>query len=429
MTSIPQLYQQFLACTGACTDSRKVLPNSMFFALRGEQFNGNTFALQALQQGAAWAVVDEDVDAGEARCIRVPSVLQVLQDLAALHRRELNIPIVAITGTNGKTTTKELASAVLARKLRVASTQGNLNNHIGVPLTLLGMDASVQLGVVEMGANHPLEIAALCRIAQPNAGLITNVGVAHLEGFGSLDGVKKTKGELYDYLAQHGGTAFCNSDSSDLLQMLRASGVQQVVSYGLRECGVQVDGSPSSSPFLRLQMGNGEAWQTQLVGSYNAANVLAAIALGRYYGVAEADIRHAVENYAPQNNRSQLLQTPANTIIVDAYNANPSSMEASIASFVQLKADNKFLILGDMLELGESSLSEHRRVVQQLQHHHLHDAMLVGEQFSQVASPHYATFADVDALNRHLAEHRIAGRVILIKGSHGVHLERVVEGL
>ncbi|MDR1343674.1 MAG: UDP-N-acetylmuramoyl-tripeptide--D-alanyl-D-alanine ligase [Prevotellaceae bacterium] len=436
MQSIAQLHGMFLASTGVCTDSRKVFRGCIFFALKGSSFNGNAYAAAALEQGAAYAVVDEEIDeeidedvAESALYVKVESALETLQQLAAYHRRYLNQPIVAVTGTNGKTTTKELLVAVLSRKLRVAATQGNLNNHIGVPLTLLSMGKDTQLGVVEMGANHLGEIADLCSIAQPNAGLITNVGKAHLEGFGSLDGVKKAKGELYACLAQRQGQVFYLSDSADLKDMLQAHGVKRPIAYGLRENGVCVDAGSSSNPFLCLRMANGDTWQTKLVGSYNAANVLAAAAVGRYFGVAEEDIREAVESYEPQNHRSQLLQTARNTVIVDAYNANPTSMAAAVCNFAQLSADSKLLILGDMLELGENTQSEHANILSLLRQQKLTNAYLVGDSFRSVVEKPFLNFADSTALCEFLKNSRVERQLILLKGSRGVQLEKALEYL
>ncbi len=424
--NIAQLHQLFLASAGVSTDSRNIAPSCLFFALKGDNFNGNSYAASALQQGASYAVVDEEVPAPAGRAIRVGSVLQTLQELATFHRRYLGLPIFAITGTNGKTTTKELLTAVLAQQFRTVATQGNLNNHIGVPLTLLAMKKDTQIGVVEMGANHPLEIAALCRIAEPNAGLITNVGKAHLEGFGSFEGVKKTKAELYDYLARHGGQVFALSDSDDLLQMLYRHDVQNVKMYGLKECEVSVEPSTDSNPFLSLRMVNGALWQTKLVGGYNAPNVLAAITVGRYFGVEEDKIRRAIEEYTPQNNRSQLVKTAANTVVMDAYNANPTSMAAAVTNFAALRSDKKMLILGDMLELGKDALVEHQKVVELLGRLKFEKAFLVGENFCEAAKNSlYLTFTDSEALCRYLQKEPPAGYAILVKGSRGVQLEKV----
>ena len=429
MVSIAQLHKIFLSTTGVSTDSRKLFAGCMFFALKGGSFNGNAYAADAVRQGAAYAVVDEDVSAPAEKVLRVESALKALQELATFHRRYLGIPIFAITGTNGKTTTKELIAAVLRQKFNVAATQGNLNNHIGVPLTLLGMSKEVQVGVVEMGANHPREIAELCRIAEPNAGLITNVGKAHLEGFGSFEGVKKTKAELYGYLAKTGGQVFALSGSDDLKEMLCAHNVQNAITYGAAEENVRLE-PDDNSPFLSLRMGSGEVWRTKLVGGYNAPNVLAAVAVGRSFKVEEAKIRRAVEEYAPQNNRSQLVQTAANTLIMDSYNANPTSMTAAVTNFANLRAASKLLILGDMLELGKDSRAEHQKLVELLQQLQLKCAYLVGENFCKAAEKTaYLTFENSDALCEHLKKEPPQGSTILVKGSRGIQLERVREWL
>jgi len=430
MVSLAQLHEFFLSTTGISTDSRKLSAGCMFFALKGDSFNGNEYAADAIRQGAAYAVVDENVNAPAEKLLRVDNVLKALQELATFHRRYLGIPIFAITGTNGKTTTKELIAAVLKQKFSIAATQGNLNNHIGVPLTLLGMSKSVQVGVVEMGANHPCEIAELCRIAEPNAGLITNVGKAHLEGFGSFEGVKKTKAELYDYLAKTGGQVFALSDSDDLKEMLREHGVKNAVTYGAAEEKVSLEPEADSAPFLALRMSNGEVWQTKLVGGYNAPNVLAAIAVGRYFKVEEAKIRRAIEEYAPQNNRSQLVKTAANTLIMDAYNANPTSMAAAVTNFANMRAASKLLILGDMLELGKDSQVEHQKLVELLQQLELKNACLVGKNFCEAAKKTaYLTFENSDALCEYLKKEPPKGFAILVKGSRGIQLEKVKEWL
>ena len=428
MLDIRLLHNIFLSSSGVCTDSRKVFRGCIFFALKGSSFNGNAYAAAALEQGADYAVVDENVHSG-SRYLKAGSAQAALQELAAYHRRYLNLPIMAITGTNGKTTTKELIAAILSRKFRVAATHGNLNNHIGVPLTLLGMGKDTQLGVVEMGASHPGEIADLCRIAQPNAGLVTNVGKAHLEGFGSLEGVKKAKGELYSYLAQSHGQAFCLSDSADLKAMLQACGVQHAIMYGLQENSVRVDAGSGSNPFLRLHAADGAVWQTKLAGDYNAANVLAAVAAGRYFGVGEEDIREAVEAYEPQNHRSQLLRTAHNAIIVDAYNANPTSMAAAASSFAQLNADSKMLILGDMLELGRDAQDEHAQILRLIKQENFENVCLVGECFSSIANKSCLCFADSDALCEYLKANHVKNRLILLKGSRGMQLEKALEYL
>ncbi|MDR1226315.1 MAG: UDP-N-acetylmuramoyl-tripeptide--D-alanyl-D-alanine ligase [Prevotellaceae bacterium] len=425
---IKNLHSLFLKSSGVCTDSRKVSTGCIFFALKGENFNGNKFAEAALAGGASYAVVDEGITPSDGRLIRVENALKCLQELAAFHRKHLNLPIFAVTGTNGKTTTKELVNAVLQRKYKTVATQGNLNNHIGVPLTLLGMSEYTQLGIVEMGANHPYEIERLCAIAQPNAGLITNVGKAHLEGFGSFEGVKKAKGELYEYLARHDGQVFALAESTDLQEMLKHHRVQHANLYGLQRGGAMVVKGSAGNPFLQLRMPDGKLLQTRLTGAYNAANVLAAVAVGKYYDVSFVDIYEAIETYEPQNHRSQLVKTARNTLIVDAYNANPSSMSAAVASFAALQLPNKLPILGDMLELGESSDKEHLSIVRQLQDSGLRKVYFVGPRFAQAAkNTLYLSFANAQELGNFLKKNRIENNLVLLKGSRGMCLETLMD--
>ncbi len=430
MMSIAQLHEIFLKSTGISTDSRKVFEGCLFFALKGDSFNGNKYATEALKQGAAYAVVDEEVLTPADKLLRVENVLKALQDLATFHRRYLGMPILAITGTNGKTTTKELVAAVLKQKFNTVATQGNLNNHIGVPLTLLSMNKNTQVGVVEMGASHPHEIADLCTIAEPNAGLITNVGKGHLEGFGSFEGVKKTKAELYDYLVKAGGQIFVWSDSVDMQEMLVKHGVINAKTYSLKECGASVEPETESNPFLGLRMADGAVWQTNLVGGYNAPNVLAAIAVGHHFGVEEAKIREAIEGYTPQNNRSQLLRTANNTLVMDAYNANPTSMAAAVTNFSKMHVEHKLPILGDMLELGQDSFVEHKKIVELLKASGFVTAYLVGKNFCEAAKNSlYLTFDNSDVLCEYLKDEHPCGCTILVKGSRGIHLEKVKEYL
>ena len=432
-TNIETLYRIFRSCKGVTTDSRNCPAGSLFIALKGETFDGNAFAAKALEAGCAYAVVDnpECMPEGDNHYLLVDNCLQTLQQLARHHRRTLGLPVIGITGTNGKTTTKELIAAVLSEHLNVHYTQGNLNNHIGVPLTLLGLKPEHQLAVVEMGASHPGDIKELVEIAEPDYGLITNVGKAHLQGFGSFEGVMRTKGELYDYLRQKGGcTVFLNDDDPHLKAM--AAGLQ-TVSYGSRT-GLYVSGHATGcSPFLALEwqaagQATAQKVQTQLIGAYNLPNALAAVTIGRYFGIGPARINHALESYTPRNNRSQLKRTAANTLIIDAYNANPTSMRASIGNFRNMKADNKMLILGDMRELGKESAEEHQAVVDYLEECGFRDVLLVGSQFA--ATRHsYPTYPDAAALAEHLKADKPQGKTILIKGSNGIHLSSVVEYL
>ena len=414
-----RLYSLFTQYPTVCTDSRHVLPDSIFFALRGGNFNANAFARSALEQGCRYAVVDEAQYATDDRFILVDDVLKTLQALATHHRRTLGTPIIGITGTNGKTTTKELTAAVLQEKYRILYTQGNLNNHIG---------PEHQLAIVEMGANHPGEIAELCEIARPDYGLITNVGKAHLEGFGSLEGVKRTKGALYEFVAQHGRGAFVNTDNPHLMEMAKALQPRLRVQPYLP--GKVVDCSPFLSMELQASCALCGAFpvHTRLIGAYNAENVRAAATVGSFFGLTDEQIRHGLEAYEPQNNRSQLVDTGRNRLIVDAYNANPVSMAAAIRSFAQMDTSHKMLILGEMGELGAQSEEEHRHIVQLIQENGFEHVLLIGGQFQRIAPP-YPCFPDVDALRDHLRQHTPDGCYILVKGSRTNRLETVVGDL
>ena len=433
MTDLTTLYRIFLQSTGVTTDSRRCPAGSLFIALRGETFDGNAFAAQALKDGCACAVVDNPqyLPEGDPRYLLVDDCLKTLQQLARHHRRALGTPVIGITGTNGKTTTKELMAAVLSQKYTLHYTQGNLNNSIGVPLTLLGLRPEHQLAVVEMGASHPGDIRELVDIAEPDYGLITNVGRAHLEGFGSFEGVIRTKGELFDYLREKGGaTVFVHDDNPYLKDM--AHDLKQVC-YG-SQAGLYVCGRMTgNSPYLALAWHTeGEAEehpvQTHLIGEYNLPNALAAITVGRYFNVPAGQICHALESYVPHNNRSQLVRTADNTLIVDAYNANPTSMKAAIDNFHKMQAAHKMLILGDMRELGTDSPALHQEVVDQLETYGFEDVVLVGTAFAATRH-HYPTYPDAPALIANLQAHHPTGKTILIKGSNGMHLNTVAEAL
>lgn len=422
---IEELYSRFQVCGTVTTDSRHCPQGSMFIALKGETFNGNAFAAQALAQGCRYAVVDEPEYARGESYILVDDCLQVLQQLANYHRRQLKTPIIGITGTNGKTTTKELVSSVLSKKYKVLFTQGNLNNHIGVPLTLLRLNKEHEMAVVEMGANHPGEIKALVQIAEPDYGLITNVGKAHLLGFGSFEGVIKTKGELYDFLREKGNaTIFIQNENSYLNAI--AHGLH-CVRYG-QASGLFVSGKLlSCSPFLAFEWmseGNTYPVQTHLIGAYNLDNALASVAVGKYFDVAPEDICEALSTYMPQNNRSQLVDTGRNKLIVDAYNANPTSMMAALENFRQVQAPHKMVILGDMKELGEASLEEHRKIVGFLDGCRFDHVMLAGPEFKAVASA-YEHFDNVDAVKEALEKSKPVGFTILIKGSNSMKLSQL----
>lgn len=430
---INALYQLFLECSCVTTDSRNCPEGSLFIALKGETFNGNAFAARALEAGSRYAVVDEPQYApqGDHRYFLVDNCLKALQQLANHHRRQMGTRIIGITGTNGKTTTKELLAAVLSQSYHILYTEGNLNNHIGVPLTLLRLNTEHELAVVEMGASHPGDIKELVDIAEPDYGLITNVGKAHLEGFGSFEGVMRTKGELFDFLRRHGdSTVFVHHDNPYLCEM--AWGLNPIY-YGT-DSSLYVNGQvTSNSPYLAFAWkagkdGERHEVQTHLIGEYNFANALAAVTVGRFFGVEPAKIDKALQEYVPQNNRSQLKQTADNTLIIDAYNANPTSMRASIGNFYKMKADHKMLILGDMRELGKDSAEEHQKVVDYLEECGLHDVVLVGEQFA--ATRHTChTYPDAPALIEHLKADKPHGKTILIKGSNGIRLSSVVEYL
>ncbi|WP_297448099.1 UDP-N-acetylmuramoyl-tripeptide--D-alanyl-D-alanine ligase [uncultured Alistipes sp.] len=420
-----ELYELFKKHPRISTDSRKIVPDSLFFALHGERFDGNRYAAAALEAGAAVAVVDDPRLAEQAaaatrdRYVTVPDTLAALQELAARHRRALGITVLAITGSNGKTTTKELVGRTLSCRYRTAMTQGNLNNHIGVPLTLLAMDDTVEFGIVEMGASHCGEIARLCEIARPDFGLITNIGKAHLEGFGGEEGVMRGKGELLDALRDSGGEAFYLSESDALRRMVEARPGLRTIPYST--ASIETSGT---GEFLEA-VWQGLPVRTRLVGSYNLANVAAAIAVGTRFGIEADRIVEAVESYVPDNNRSQKKETVFNTLILDAYNANPSSMRAALENFFREPTTRKrAVILGDMRELGDYAEAEHRAVVEMIRTAGIDEAYLVGPHFSAAGAGRFAVFPDVDALCAHLTRHPVRDRTVLVKGSRGIRLEK-----
>lgn len=425
---IAELYKCFMECGKVTTDSRNCPEGSMFIALKGETFNGNAFAAQALKQGCRYAVIDESEYAGEGT-ILVDNCLQALQQLANYHRRQLKTPVIGITGTNGKTTTKELISTVLSRKFNTLYTEGNFNNHIGVPLTLLRLTKEHEMAVVEMGANHPGEIKTLVHIAEPDYGIITNVGKAHLQGFGSFEGVIRTKGELYDFLRAKGGATIFIQNENPYLNGI-AEGLT-CVRYG-QTAGLYVSGELiSCSPFLSFRWtaeGVSHEVNTHLIGSYNLDNMLAAAAIGRYFGVSDDDISSALASYLPHNNRSQLKETADNKLIVDAYNANPTSMMAALKNFRQVEAPHKMVILGDMKELGEASREEHQKVVDYLTECGFDRIVLVGPEFA-AATHSYQTFQHVDEVLADIRIHKPQGYYILIKGSNSMKLSQLPEYL
>ncbi len=450
---IMDIYRKYKECGGrVTTDTRTLKGGEMFFALKGENFDGNEYALKALDAGALYAVVNKDSAAGtveDERLIKVDDTLKTLQELARWHRSMTIVDgkpltVIALTGTNGKTTTKELIREVLSVKYRVTATEGNLNNNIGVPLTLLKIDSSTELAVVEMGASHPGDIKELVDIALPNFGLITNVGKAHLLGFGSFEGVMSTKGELYDYLRRTSDKVFVNVDNPYLCQMASDRGLHNdperpdslVIPYGIEYSGSRVLPSDNEYPFLRIELEelNCCVLRTNLVGAYNADNVMAALAVGQYFGVALEDAVGAVEAYVPSNNRSQLTRTSRNTLIVDAYNANPSSMAVALNNLEAVVSSCKVALLGNMLELGEDSAELHNEVIAKALSMDLALTCLVGPEFAKCKSAYPASekllyFETSDELGSWLSENPLSGATVLIKGSRGSRMEKVIDVL
>lgn len=424
--NLNELYELFLHHEKITTDSRHCPTNSLFFALKGERFDGNQYAAKALEAGAAYAIIDNPEYLSGDRMILVDNVLDCLQQLAHRHRKALGIPVIGITGTNGKTTTKELLASVLATKFNVLATEGNLNNQIGVPLTLLRMNPYHEIAVVEMGASHPGDIDELVHIVAPNYGLITNVGCAHLEGFGSFEGVLHTKGELYDYLRHTNGKIFINQENKDLMGI--AHGLEQIT-YGQHEGAFAVGHVVESNPFLTFdwkQQGKIHVVETHLVGAYNIDNVLAAVAVGRYFKIPAERISRAIAAYEPTNNRSQYKKTERNDLIIDAYNANPTSMKAALDNFASLPVHPKAVVLGDMLELGKTSDELHSGIVRQLQAEAFDKVYLCGQHFARTANG-FPSFTTTEELIAALRQDKLEGYHILIKGSHSMGLENVVE--
>ena len=426
MISIIDLYELFIHHPQVTTDSRHCPAGSIFFALRGDTFDGNQFAEKALAAGCAYAVIDNPDYYRDERTILVDDALKTLQELARHHRRTIGVPIIGITGTNGKTTTKELIAAVLSTKFNLLYTEGNLNNHIGVPLTLLRLNHEHEMAVVEMGASHPGDIEELVHIAQPNYGIITNVGRAHLEGFGSFEGVVRTKGELYEYIRRTHGKIFIREEDTDLRAI--AHGIEQI-SYGESDEAFTSGHVVGSDPFLVFdwkQQGKIHTVETHLIGSYNLSNALAAIAIGRYFKIPAERISRAIAAYEPTNNRSQFKRTADNSLIIDAYNANPTSMKVALDNFIALPERPKAVILGDMLELGPTSDELHAEIVRLVEQGHFEKVYLCGEHFARVGQA-FPTFDNREALLEALRQSPLKGYHILIKGSHGIGLERCVE--
>lgn len=429
---INTLYNAYLQSHAVTTDSRAITPGCIFFAFRGANFDGNAFAPQALEQGAAFCVISDPQYKVDDRCFVVDDVLATLQALAKHHREQLTIPVIGITGTNGKTTTKELVHAVLSRRYRTSATQGNHNNHLGVPLTLLSIQPKAQIAIVEMGANHPGEIAELCAIAQPDFGLITNVGRAHLEGFGSFEGVVNTKTELYRHLASRKGTAFVNADNEILMSKAQEYGLS-TVSYGAN-AAAQVSGHlVGSDPYMKFYMEDGDnvySIQSQLLGNYNFDNAMAAAAVGRFFRVDHWDIKEAIEQYAPANKRSQYKQTQRNVLFLDCYNANPSSMKVALDNFETLNKPRKVAMLGGMKELGADSQKEHETIANRLVSMGV-EGVLVGPEFSfaKDLSPAIHWFANVDEAIAYFQAQPLSDATILLKGSNGTQMWRLEDVL
>ncbi len=424
--NIAQLYELFLQHPSVKTDTRKLASGDLFFALKGPTFNGNAFAQKALSDGAAYAIIDEPEYASSERTLLVEDVLTTLQQLAKFHRMTFNIPFLAITGSNGKTTTKELIHAVLSGRFKTYTTEGNMNNHIGIPLTLLRVKKDAEMAVIEMGANHLKEIESYCLYTNPTHGIITNIGKAHLEGFGSVEGVKKAKGELFDFLRDHLGTAFVMWDYDYLREI--SKGIPDIRKYG------SVDGDitgfiTQSDPYLEVAINKGadiKSIQTQLVGSYNFPNVLAAVAIGKYFNVPDKSIKDSIEGYIPSNSRSQLIDKDSNKIILDAYNANPSSMKSAIENFMQMQGTEKILILGAMAELGSESMEEHRLIIELIGRYPWKNVVLVGGDFLKI--PHsYTLFSSAaEAANWYHQQH-FTNSQVLIKGSRSTQMEKILE--
>ena len=431
MIAIPDLYEKFLECSGVSTDTRQITPDCLFVALKGPSFDANQFAIEALAKGARYVIVDDPAMAHQdGRCLLVADGLTALQDLARHHRQTLNIPVVGLTGSNGKTTTKELIASVLSKNYAVYATRGNFNNHIGVPLTILALNEQHELAVVEMGANHQQEIALLCSICQPTHGLITNVGKAHLEGFGGIEGVRIGKGELFDYLVTSGGTVFVNASDPDLMEMYRErKDFGQTVFYLQKdETGLRLPELMQESPVVVYRTAEGREITTHLPGRYNFLNMAAALAIGVYFDVSPEEANHAIADYNPTNNRSQLVAKGTNTVLLDAYNANPSSMAAALLQFMKQPAKRKMVILGDMYELGDESPAEHAALGQLIAQGNFDVVILAGKdmKFALESLPQAYYFPDKFSLHNWIADNPMQDTHILIKGSRGMGLESVV---
>jgi UDP-N-acetylmuramoyl-tripeptide--D-alanyl-D-alanine ligase len=420
------IHSLFLKCNSVSIDTRKIEPNSLFVAIKGENFDANTFAKEALEKGASYVIIDNKDYFIDERTILVENSLIALQELAKFHRNYLKLPIIALTGSNGKTTTKELINVVLAKKYKTKATVGNLNNHIGVPLTLLSFTTETEIGIVEMGANHKKEIEFLCNLAQPDYGYITNFGKAHLEGFGGVEGVIVAKSEMYNYLSQNDKVVFVNME--DPLQVEKTTNIKSY-SFGIDKENADVNiTSIKANPFVEICYSN-LVITTHLIGLYNANNINAVLAIGNYFGVEKQAIKQALESYIPENNRSQLLSKGTNQIILDAYNANPTSMKVAIENFVQLDNPNKILILGDMFELGQESAQEHKIIINLLLNEENIVCFLIGKEFyaNKIDKENFHFYETFEAFSNFLKETKIENSSLLIKGSRGMALERTLE--
>lgn len=427
MNDIERIYELYKGAYTVTTDSRTITPGCVFVALKGEHFDGNDFALKVAEEGVAACVIADRKDLPQHdRLFIVEDSLKALQQLAKSHREKLGLPIIGITGTNGKTTTKELVSAVLSKKYNIVFTQGNFNNQLGVPLTLLRIKPDAEMAVVEMGASHPGDIVELTQIGEPNYGIITNIGRAHLEGFGGYEGVIRTKNEMYQYIAAHNGLLFVNKDNDLLMNLVNGT---KNVTYGTCQDADVRGKMLSANPYLSVEW-NGHKIDTQLVGDYNFENVMAAICIGKYFKVADNDIMDALTSYHPTNNRSQVIETGKNRVVMDAYNANPTSMSHAIKNFRNICSDKNVLILGDMLELGEESEKEHKAIIELLKELNFQLVFLVGAEFAKVAkNSTFFRLTDVDKLIRYITLNPISGYDILVKGSNGIHLNKLIDSL
>ncbi|MDG1053860.1 MAG: UDP-N-acetylmuramoyl-tripeptide--D-alanyl-D-alanine ligase [Flavobacteriaceae bacterium] len=422
---IAELHQIFLSCKTVSTDTRTLPKDSLFFCLKGENFNGNTFAKKALEQGASYVVYDDEEYTPEhENAILVEDSLASLQALAQFHRKQFVIPVIGLTGSNGKTTSKELIKSVLEQNFEVVATKGNLNNHIGVPLSLLNIKKSTEIALIEMGANHLKEIAFLAQLAAPTMGYITNFGKAHLEGFGSLEGVIKGKSELYDYLKENKGTAIVNGD--DQKQIQQSDGLNRYIFSFAKNAQNHLSNTVNEAGYCTVKTGD-TTITSQLTGTYNFDNINAAVSIGKYFKIPLSKIQRGIAAYYPSNNRSQWIKTTKNNILLDAYNANPTSMSAAIKSFINVDAKAKLIILGDMLELGQYAQSEHQAIVDTIKESNIQDTILVGPLFGTTNAEGFKCFDNTESVKKHLVKQAIQDHTILIKGSRGIALEQLLD--